>query len=236
MPHVFDPRFNNLVLRLRHQTPGQTLVDRELTLRITDGEGQVWLDPAETPTIGTITQGRLVIASEDFPRFAPLSLTLTGADLRFHVRRGLLLNFEMVAHQATALRLHCTGLWTAAYRYRLRRPTGQNRVTVTCINGVDGDRETSLDLHVLKGTLEASPGLEQDTSGVVSYGKLDLRRAGDGELRMQMHGARTEWDFANGLLTGLRVFDSQGAIAAFWMLDLSEAGVAVSAGLMDTVA
>jgi hypothetical protein len=235
MPHVFDPRHNNLAVSLTYLRPGQLPGQRDLSLQVTNGEGQVWLDPAVTPTIGAITQGRLVIASEHFPRFAPLTLRLTGADLRFHVRRGLLLNFELVADQATPLRLHCTGLWTAAYRYRLRRPPDKDKVIVTRINSVDNDRETSLEIDVLKGSLDPSPGFEQDTNGIVNYGKLDLRRANDGELKVQMHGARMEWDFANGVLSALRVFDSRGAIANLWVLDMSGAGIAVTAALMDTL-
>lgn len=235
MPQVFDPRYNNLAVGLTYLQRGQHAGRRDLTLQITNGEGQVWLDPTETPTIGRITQGGLVIASENFPRFAPLTLTLTGADLRFHVRRGLLLNVELVAGQATPLRLHCTGLWTAAYRYRLHAPQGQNKVIVTRINSVDGDRETSLDIHVRKGSIVPSPDYEQASNGAVSYGILALRRAGTGELTLQMHGARMEWDFANGRLTGMRVFDSRGAIAHLSLLDLSGANIAVTAELSDTL-
>ena len=55
------------------------------------------------------------------------------------------------------------------------------------------------------------------------------------QLTLQMHGARMEWDFANGVMTGLRVFDSQGAVANLRLLDLSGAGVTVTAALMDTL-
>lgn len=234
MSQVFDPRYNNLIINLTHLRFGNLPGSRDLTLRVTNGEGQTWLDPAVIPTIGTITQGKLVIASESFPRFAPLTMTLTGADLRFLVRRGRLLNFELIAQRETLLRLHCTGLWTAAYRYRLTWPA-ENKVIVTRIDGVDNDRETSLEINVLKGSVETSPGFEQGSNKVVAYGKLELRRDVDGELKLQMHGARMEWDFANGVMTGLRVFDSRGAVANLRILDLSGAGVSITAALMDTL-
>ena len=233
MSQVFDPRYNNLILNLTYLRFGNLPGSQDLTLRVTNGEGQTWLDPAVIPTIGTIAQGTLVIASEDFPRFAPLTMTLTGADLRFLVRRERLLNFGLIARRETLLRLHCTGLWTAAYRYRLTWPL-ENRVIVTRINGVDDDRETSLEINVLKGSVEASPDFEE-TTDVVTYGKLELRRGDDGELKLQMHGARMEWDFANGVMTGLRVFDSQGAIANLSILDMSGAGVSITVALMDTL-
>ena len=232
---VFDPRYNNIVLNLTYLRFGNLPGSQDLTLKVTNGEGQTWLDPAVIPTIGTITEGTLVIASESFPRFAPLTLTLTGADLRFLVRRERLLNMQLIARRETLLRLHCTGIWTAAYRYRLTQPQ-ESRVIVTRINGVDDDRETSLEIDVLKGSVEGSVDLELGPSKQVIYGKLDLRRDDDGELVLRMHGARMEWDFAGGVMTGLRVFDSQGAIANLRILDMSGAGVSVTAALMDTLA
>jgi hypothetical protein len=234
MAQTFDPRYNDLIVNLTYLRFGNLHGSRDLTLSIANGEGQVWLDPAVIPEIGTITQGRLVIASESFPRFAPLTMTLTGADLRFLVRRERLLNFALVADGETLLRLHCTGMWGAAYRYRLARPLA-NRVVVTRIDGMDDDRETSLAINVLEGSVETSPGYEEDLGGGAIYGKLDLRRDQAGELKLQMHGARMEWDFANGVMAGLRVFDSQGAIANLRLLDLSGAGVTVTAALMDTL-
>ena len=43
------------------------------------GEGEIWMNGAQPPTLGTIISGTLLMASESFPRFAPLTLTLTGA-------------------------------------------------------------------------------------------------------------------------------------------------------------
>jgi hypothetical protein len=234
MAEIFDPRYSNLALSLTFLHAGQLPASHDFTFVIANGQGQVSLEPAQMPVIGTITQGKLVISSENFPRFAPLTVTLTGVDLRFHVRRRLLLNFEIVERTEPLLRLHCTGLWKAAYLYRLDWPA-DDQVTITRVNAVDNNRETALNIYVTKGTVEPSPGAEKEPDGQVTYGKVHLRRSSDGDLKLRMHGARMEADIRNGVVTGLRISDSLGAIASFQILDWSAAGVGMSVSLLDTL-
>jgi hypothetical protein len=230
---VFDPRYNNLIITLTHLLPGNLPSSHTLTLTIRNGEGEAWLDPAVTPTSGMITRGKLVLASESFPRFAPLTLTLTGADLSFLVRQSQVLNFSLVDGAQTMLRLLCSGLWTAAHSYRLTWPAPpyQNPYLIlTRINAADGNRETPLIINVLKGSIAGLPGgfRKVGTTDVVSNDRVQVLRANDGELTLQLHGARMEWDFANGVMVRLRVFESRGPIANLMLPDLSGAGVSVS--------
>jgi hypothetical protein len=237
---VFDPRYNNLIVTLTYLVYGNLPSSRTLTFKIRNGEGEVWLDPSVTPTLGTITKGTLVLASESFPRFAPMTLTLTGADLSFLVRQSQVLNFSLIDGGETMLRLVCTNFWTAAYRYRLTWPSTPFQfpsVILTRINGADSDRETSLQINVIKGSIGGLPGgfRKQTSSDVVSNNQVQLLRAVDGELKLQLHGARMEWVFNNSTLTGLRVFDSKGPIAKLKVPDVSASGVSVSAAFMDTL-
>ena len=96
---------DKLLLGLTALRPGQIPVSRDVTLTITPGEGRARLEPDQPPTLGTISQGRLVLESESFPRFAPLTLTLTGADLGFRVRERKLINFGFKDAEHHFLRL-----------------------------------------------------------------------------------------------------------------------------------
>jgi hypothetical protein len=236
---VFDPRYNRLLINLSYLRPNNLPGSRDMTLRVRNGEGQVWLDPATTPVIGTVTEGRLVIASENFPRYAPLSMTLTGADLMFHVRQGRVLSFGLVAQGETLFRLLCANPWLAAYRYELRRPA-PNRLILSRFNQADEDRETQLEINVVKGA-DPDPitgqrgGARTQPDGKVLVDKVLVRRADDGELRVQLHGARMEWDFAAGVMSAFRVYDSRGIIGAFSVLGQVGAGVGVTVSFLDTI-
>jgi hypothetical protein len=233
---VFDPRYNNLVLGLTYRTAGGLPSSRAVTLRVVNGEGQVWLDPATTPTIGTITAGTLVIASESFPRYAPLTMTLSGADLGFTVRLGQLLNFALVDGRETLLRLHCSSLMTAAYAHHLKVAPVGGGLTLTRVNRGDADRTTTLNIEVLQGAIAGLPGkFRRELDGAVLDDRVLLQRDAGGVLKLRFHGARMEWLFEGGRMSALRVFDSQGALASLRLLNLSGAGVAVSAALMDTL-
>jgi hypothetical protein len=245
MPQEFDPRYNNLALTLTYPAYGNLAGSRTLTMSVRNGEGQVWLDTGVTPTIGTITQGMLTLASETFPRFAPLTLTLTGADLCFLVRNGQLVHFALVDGAETLLRLYCTSLWTAAYSYQLDWPTvpsPQDRLVLTRLNGADIDgltkqpRASAMELYRLKGTIQGQPGASRrfPNSDVVRSDKVVLARASDGELVLQLHGGRMEWDFAGGVLTALRAFGSSGPVANTRVLGI-DAGASISVAFLDTV-
>ncbi len=246
MPQVFDPRFNNIALTFAYLLPGGLPSSRTLTLRVREGEGETWLDPAVTPTLGNITQGTLTIASETFPRYAPLTMTLTGADLCFQVRQGPIINFSLVDGDETMLRLYCTSPWSAALSYQLTWPTdnsGQLKLILTRINALDIDdvtgqpRQTSLELYRLSGSIVGLPGgfRKVGSTDVVSNDKVTLMRDSNGELKLQASGMRMEWDFAGGLLNALRVFDSRGKIASLRLPALAGQGSGVSAAFLDSL-
>ncbi len=246
MPQVFDPRFNNIALTFAYLLPGGLPSSRTLTLRVREGEGETWLDPAVTPTLGSITQGTLTIASETFPRYAPLTMTLTGADLCFQVRQGQIINFSLADGDETMLRLYCTSPWSAALSYQLTWPTdnsGQLKLILTRINALDIDdvtgqpRQTSLELYRLSGSIAGLPGgfRKVGSTDVVSNDKVTLMRDSNGELKLQASGMRMEWDFAGGLLNALRVFDSRGKLASLRLPALAGQGSGVSAAFLDTL-
>jgi hypothetical protein len=243
---VFDPRYNNLVISVNYRRAGSRLPgSRDLTLKVAEGEGECWLDSPVMPVAGPITAGHLVMASESFPRYAPLTLTLTGADLAFQVRRAQVLNLALTDGRETIAQFFCNGFWTAPYRYQLRWLGPKKRVIFSRLNWADMDgvtkqpRETKLEISVLDGKGEIVGALgdfgKDPQTGLVVFNKVLLRRAADGELKVQLHGARIEWDFRNGVVVGLRVFDSQGAIANLRMLDRSGARVGMNMAFMDTL-
>jgi len=226
---------DKILLGLTYLRPGQFPASRDVELSVTPGEGSMLLDPNTPPALGTLQQGRLVIASESFPRFAPLTLTLAGADLRFSTRNGRLLGFTLRDRGEDCLKLSCRGIYRAAFRYKLFW-VPENRITVRRFNSLDGDRETHLSLNVLKGSVGAGgPGFEKLASGEVRWGSLEIRRAADGELKLQLHGARMEWDVAGGTIVGLRAYGSRGAVGHFNLFDHSGAGVTASVSVLDTL-
>jgi hypothetical protein len=246
MPVVFDPRYNNIVLTFAYLLPGGLPSSRTMTLRVRQGEGQTWLDPAVTPTLGSITQGTLTIASETFPRYAPLTMTITGADLCFQVRAGQIVNFALIDGDETLSRLYCTGPWSAAVSYTLTWPSdnlGQLKLVLARINALDIDgvtnlpRQTSLELYRLTGSIVGLPGgfRKVASSDVVSSDKVILQRDTNGELKLQAHGVRMEWEFIAGLLSALRIFDSSGKLASLRLPTLAGQGTGVSAAFMDTL-
>jgi hypothetical protein len=239
-PPVFDPRYNNILFNFAYRNFGGIPGSREMTLNVRNGEGEVWLDPSVTPVAGTITDGTLVMASESFPRYAPLSMTITGADLCFHVRQGRLLSFAFVRRGDILMRLLCTNFLRAAYRYEVQR-SGNTQLILSRYNQADGDRATHLEMNVTKGAAPEPIGgmigggrIDQQT-GKVLVDKLLVRRAADGELKLQFHGARFEWQFAGGALRAVGVYDSRGKIGIFSVLPQAGAGVAVTAAFSDTL-
>ena len=226
---------DTVLLGLTYLRPGQFPATRDVLLAVAPGEGQMLLDPEMPPALGTVQAGRLVIASENFPRFAPLTLTIAGADLRFRVRSGRLLSFAMRHQGEDCLRLACPSLYRAAYRHTLTwRP--ENQLTIRRFNSLDGDRETHLSVTVLKGSIAVGePGFEKDAGGLVRWGSLDVRRAAGGQLQLQFHGARMEWAVVGGTVVGLRLYDSLGPVAQFHLQNHSRAGVTASLSILDTL-
>ncbi len=253
MSQVLDPRFNDIAVTLAYLLPGNLPSSRTVMLSVQNGEGECWFDPAQMPAPGAITQGTLVFASDGtftaaptFPRYAPLTIRITGADLCFHVRQGQLVNFALVDGDETLVRFYCTGPWTAALSYRVTWPShnqSQLELIVTRVNALDMDdvsgrpRETTLELYRLKGSITGLPGLfrKQPNSDVVSSDKVLLKRANDGELIVQLHGARMEWDFANSLLRVIRLYSGQGALASLRLPALAGSGTGVSAAFAATI-
>jgi len=229
--------------------PGQFPRSRDVSLTIAPGEGRARLDPDEPPTLGTITQGRLVLESESFPRFAPLTLTLTGADLVFRVRDRRLVQLTFQDGREPLLRLYCTGIFRAAFLHRLFQPL-DDRLVVTRTNTLSEDCDdqtasgylsrdvhcrTVLAVHLLEGALVTSPDYSKGLQHVVEWGAVELRRSGSGILKLQLHGARLVCDIARGNLAGLRVYDSRGPVANLSFLDASGAGVSASVAVVDTL-
>jgi hypothetical protein len=243
---VFDPRYNNLMISVNYRRAGSGLPgSRDLTLKVTEGEGECWLDAPAMPVLGPVTEGRLVMASESFPRYAPLTLSLTGADLVFLVRDRQVLNLALTDGREMIAQFFCNGLWTAPYRYQLRWLASAKRVVLSRLNWAELNgvthqpRETRLEINVVDGKGEivgalGDFGIEPQT-GLVIDNQIVVRRAADGELKLQLHGARMEWDFRNGVVVGLRVFESQGAIANLRLLDRSAARIGMSVAFMDTL-
>ena len=232
---------DKLLISVAYLRPGQLPATHDVTLSVAPGQGRIALEPDVPPTLGTISNGTLVIESETFPRFAPLTLTISGADCSFRVRQGRLIAFALHRSSEDLLRMHCTSVWTAAYRYRLAWPATTDRVEVTRLDGVnkglDGkDWETTLAVHVLEGTVAGSGDFSRlPDNTTVRYGRVLLRRAASGDLTLQMHGARMEWGFADGVWVETRIFDSQGAVAHLQTLDLARAGIAASVAVVDTL-
>jgi hypothetical protein len=226
---------DKLLLGFAFQHPGQLPASRDVMLSLTPGEGQMLLDPLTPPDIGTVEEGRLVIASESFPRFAPLTLTLAGADLRFTVRSGKVLKAALRHRGDEMLRLYCNDIWQAAYRHQITWVFA-DRVTLSRFNSMDGDRETALEVRVLAGSVVPSVDLEKSNpGGVVGQGWLELRRGAGGQLKLQMHGARLELSIHKGVLVGLRAFDSKGEVAAVHLLNLSGGGLGASVSVVDAM-
>ena len=93
---VNDSRYRNITLSVSYLHLGQNPASGEMSIRLKDGEGEAWYTPGYLPVEGSIQDGQLIYSSECFPRFAPLTLTITGADLRFHVRSRQVLSFSFI--------------------------------------------------------------------------------------------------------------------------------------------
>jgi len=253
MSQVFDPRFNNIALTLAYLLPGNLPSSRTVTLTVPNGEGECYFDPALMPVPGTITSGTLTLASDGtytaaptFPRYAPLTLGITGADVCFQVRQGQVVNVALVDGDETMLRLYCTGPWSAALSYQLTWPTdnaSQLKLSLTRTNALDIDdvtgqpRQTTLELYRRNGSIVGLPGVDRKlpNSDVVSSDKVVFKRDNTGVLTLQLHGARLEWDFASGLLAAVRIYAGQGPIASLRLPRLAGNGTGVSAAFAATV-
>jgi hypothetical protein len=123
-------------------------------------------------------------------------------------------------------------------------PSTQDRLILTRVNGAEIDgatgrpRESEIAIYLKKGVISGMPGVGRKlpNSDIVSNDRVVLVRAVDGELKLQLHGARMEWDFADGALAAIRAYGSDGPIANLRVLNVADAGALVSVALADTVA
>src|SRR5262245_26669209 len=125
----FDPRLNNLVLTFVVADLGGAATAYDAALEVVNGEGQVWLEPAELPAIGEITTGQLIIASENFPAYAPLTLHLRGLELRLLAQGSHLIGGGFYANGRSVLRLQCSGAFHPSLVYTLHWPS-QERLLI----------------------------------------------------------------------------------------------------------
>ncbi len=236
---VFDPRFNNLLFSVNYLRVGSHVpTSRDFTVKVTSGEGQVWLDPApiSLPVVGTDIQGTLVMASESFPRFAPLTLTIEGADLYFQVREGQVVGWGFSAGGEEILRLRCSNLWTSAIIHRLIWPPGDQRLILMRTNAVVG-WERQFEIQLLKGSIAGQVGgfrKEVGTNRVLSD-RVVLQRASDGELKLRLHAARFELHFSEGYVVGFGVFDGFGRIARMGILSMPQGPVSLGVSFLSTI-
>jgi len=87
---------------------------------------------------------------------------------------------------------------------------------------------------------ERSPGgpgpKRIDADGTVITDRvLVLRDEESGEIVLQMHGARLVWNFSDGRLSSLQIFDSQGPIASQRIVDAEGAAVSVTGSFIDAL-
>jgi hypothetical protein len=233
---VNDPRYRNLLVSLSWLRPGQLPATGEFTLRFKEGEAETWYEPGYLPTLGAIQEGTLVTSSECFPRFAPLTFTIAGADLCFLIRGRQLVSFCIADGRETMMRLLCTGFWNAAWRHEVYIDDDPKRLRVRRINGVAaGERSADLELNVLRGEFSPLSCGAILASQPIYQERLFIRRDEEGEIEIQLHGARMEWVFRDGLLHRLRLFGSHGMVSDFNVIDQSGAGVTASVAFSDTL-
>jgi hypothetical protein len=234
---AFDPRLNNLVLTFVVAGQGGAASVYDAALEVVDGQGQVWLDPPELPAIGEITSGRLTIASENFPAYAPLTLTLRGLELRLAVHGGNLIACGFFAGGHAVLRLQCAGGLFGGSAYALHWPF-ERRLIVRRWDLWEGDRSYDLELEILEpGSVQSdwprAATLERFER--VTANRIRLTPAGD-EFTLRLVAARFELDFRDGQISRIGVFSALGPIGSFVVRDARRFGTSMSVSFRDVLA
>jgi hypothetical protein len=230
---VADPRYRNVLLTLNHLRPGQVAESVAIHLRVEEGGGEAWYTPDYLPTLGSLQSGTLVLSSPCFPRYAPLTLTIEGADLCFTVRNRQTLGVCLVDGLDELLRIRCTNFIRAAQRLRLRAQVSKvelpdestrsfQRLRLRSENLASG-QSIVIDTDVVRGKLGILACAAVDPDGTSVDDRVSLRRDANGELRWRLHAARMELDFRDGALHGLRLFGAAGQLARVHFLNLSAA-------------
>jgi hypothetical protein len=234
---AFDPRLNNLVLTFVTPDLGGAAASHDATLEVVNGEGQVWLDPTDLPTLGEITSGQLTIASENFPAYAPLTLNLHGVELRLLAERSSLLAGGFYIDGRSVLRLQCAGMFDPGLVYSLHWPAEQ-RLVVRRWDLRDANRQYDLELEVLHGAVAGdrprAGNIQGGADARVTYNRIRLEPV-DGLLRLRLIAARFVLDFHNGQAQSIHVFNGLGFVAAFAVRDLRGLGSALSVSFRDTI-
>jgi len=234
---AFDPRLNNLLLTFVTADLGGVSASHDATLEVVNGEGQVWLDPTDLPTLGEITSGQLTIASENFPSYAPLTLNLRGLELRLLAERSNLLAGGFYINGRSVLRLQCAGMFDPGLVYSLHWPSDR-RLVMRRWDLSDANRQYDLELELLDGNVTSDrPRTGNIQGGVdarVTYNRIRLEPV-DGLLRLRLIAARFILEFHEGQVRLIRVFNGLGFVAAFAVRDLRGLGSALSVSFRDTI-
>lgn len=232
---AFDPRLNNLVLTFVTSELGGTATTHDAALEVVNGEGQVWLDPTELPTIGEITTGRLTIASENFPAYAPLTLRLRGLELRLLAQGSNLIAGGFYGAERCVLRLQCAGMFHPSLVYTLGWPSDR-RLVIRHWDLLNEIPLHELELEVVQGAVRGdrarSSALEQGDR--VTNNRIRLEPV-DGELHLRLIAARFVLDFHQGQVRLIQAFSSSGFIAAFAVRDTRRFGSSLSVSFRDAI-
>lgn len=234
---VFDPRLNHLMLTFVTSELGGVSSSHDAALEVINGQGQVWLEPPDLPMLGEITTGSLIVASENFPAYAPLTLKLQGLELRLLAQAGCLLAGGLYVGGRSMLRLQCAGMFDPTLVYSLHWPT-ERRLILRRWDLMDGNRTYDLEIEVLEGTVVSDRSRTGNVHGGadarVGYNRIRLEPL-DGRLRLQLIAARMVLDFHQGQVQRLRLYNGLGFVAAFALRDLRGQGAALSVSFRDTI-
>jgi len=239
-PPAFDSRLNNLVLTFVVTDVGGALTSYDAALDVVNGEGQVWLEPPDLPVIGEITTGRLIIASESFPAYAPMTLRLRGLELRLLAQGSHLMAGGFYAQGRSVLRLQCAGAYHPSLVYSLHWPSERRLLVRRWDLWGPNAHRYDLELEVVEGhgqILSDRPRtgtIEGGFEGRVNYNRICLLPL-DNELTLRLYAARWVLDFHEGQVRLIQAFSTAGFVAAFALRDTRRFGSSLSIGFRDVI-